>query len=188
MEKELYLHIYALTPLSTLGFWGMWEYVRKDGSERSMETRLFFCSSFQPQFVHADEAKMQSVKENVKMKDRWEMEFSLFKCTRLQHGLFFFHRHTVWLSWLGMCQTYRLTDYTVLNLTCLWENLSLTHTHKCQTAESIEGWEFNCRQNAISREHLLILITTVVRFDYRLDCVKFLRILRPRCALVPYAD
>lgn len=90
MEKELYLHIYALTPLSTLGFWGMWEYVRKDGSERSMETQLFFCSSFQPQFVHADEAKMQSVKENVKMKDRWEMEFSLFKCTWLQHGFFFF--------------------------------------------------------------------------------------------------
>lgn len=32
----------------------------------------FSSSSFQLQFVHADEAKMQSVKENVKMKDRWK--------------------------------------------------------------------------------------------------------------------
>lgn len=70
MEEELYLHIYALTPLTKLGFWGMWEYVTNDGSECSVETWPFSRSSFQLQFVHADEAKMQSVKENVKMKDR----------------------------------------------------------------------------------------------------------------------
>lgn len=178
MEEELYLHIYAMTPLTTLGLRGMWEYVRNGNATP-------FPSSFQLWFVHADEAKMQSVKENVKMKDRWEMEFSLFKCTRL-----IFRHHTLWLSWLDTCQTYRLTDYTVLNLTCLREKLFHAHTHTLMPncRESIEGWGFNCRQNAISREHLLILITTVVRFDYRLDCVKFLRILRPHCALAPYAD
>lgn len=96
MEKELYLHIYALTPLSMLGFWGMWEYVRKDGSECSMETQLFFCSSFQPQFVHADEAKMQSVKGNVKMKDRWEMEFSLSNVLGFNTAFFFLFAVMAW--------------------------------------------------------------------------------------------
>lgn len=129
MDEELYLHIYVMTPLTTLGLRGMWEYLWNGNATP-------FPSSFQLRCVHADEAKMQSLKENVKMKDRWEMEFSLFKCTRL-----IFRQHTLWLSWLDTCQTYRLTDYTVLNLTCLQEKLfharTHIHTHWCQTAERV---------------------------------------------------
>lgn len=62
------------------------------------------------------------------------MDFSPFQTYSASTRLIFSPAHSLaGLSWLGMCQTYRLTDYTVLNLTCLWEKLFLSftraHTH-----------------------------------------------------------
>ncbi len=64
MDEKLYLHIYIRhDPINHTGIAGIVgifsEWKRKS-----------FSSSFQLQFVHDDEAKIQSVKENAKMKDR----------------------------------------------------------------------------------------------------------------------